>query len=280
MMFPSACKQEKRYRTDTGLMYLHYPSDSNDSIARMGTTVKLRIVQKVRDSVIDNNYDKMPLYWMVMPGYGNRYNPLEVFDYGMKEGDSIVTMQLVDSMQRKGIFDSIPSWMKKDDLWYSYIKVEKVFRSDSALQADRTAEANIVTEKQTALGKTRIEQYLKQHQINATPGIHASFKEMLQEGNGGTIEKGDSAKIDFRVKSLRGKLLNASSDSSYNPVTVVMGTDFFPEVIQSQLTGIARGSIVRIYVPGVLIFGIQPNSKDIKLGDDIIFELGIDQPLQ
>src|ERR1700712_2298264 len=127
----SNCNRQTFYRTETGLLYRIVNPPGKDSIARMGNTVKLHYIQKAGDTIIENNYDKMPLYWLVMPGFGNKYNPLEAFDYGLREGDSVVVIQSVDSMLKKHIFDSLPKYLKRSDEWTTYMKVERVFRNDS-----------------------------------------------------------------------------------------------------------------------------------------------------
>src|SRR5688572_17775777 len=160
MQIFQGCYQDKFYRTETGLLYKVIESKNKDSVAGLGVTAKIHYTQKAGDSVLESTYKLMPLYHMVVPGYGNRYNPLEVFDYGLKEGDSVVTIQRVDSMMRKKIFTKLPAFLKPTDLWYTYFKVVKLFRNDSLLHADKMQELERVAEVQAAEGKGRIENYL------------------------------------------------------------------------------------------------------------------------
>ncbi len=111
-IFFAGCLQDKYYRTPTGLLYKIVDS-TGDSLARMGSTAKVNYIQKAGDTIIESTYEKMPLYYNVMPGFGNRYNPLEVFDYGVRAGDSVIVVQRVDSMLKKHIFEKLPPFLKR-----------------------------------------------------------------------------------------------------------------------------------------------------------------------
>lgn len=165
----ASCQTETWYRTPSGLDYRLIASGTKDSIARMGQTAKIQVIQKVGDSIMETTVDKMPLYFMVMPGM-HHYNPLEVFDYGLRKGDSVITMQVVDSMLHKKFLDSLPRWMKKDDQWITTFKVLDVFANDS----------------------------------------------LLQVGHGPSADSGKLVGVQFEVRTLKGKLLNSTTDTSFH----------------------------------------------------------------
>jgi hypothetical protein len=160
-----SCNRDRYYRTKTGLLYQIQHTDTTQALATMGTTVKVNYTQQVKDSIISTTQDRMPLYYMVMPHMSN-YNPLEVFDYGMHQGDSIIVKQRVDSMLAKKIFQKKPEWMADDDEWVTHLKVEKVFQNDSLLQVDKQMESEFVVAIQTELGMARIKRHLNKNSID------------------------------------------------------------------------------------------------------------------
>ncbi|HJU46279.1 MAG TPA: FKBP-type peptidyl-prolyl cis-trans isomerase [Chitinophagaceae bacterium] len=272
-----SCINDKYYRTKTGLLYkvIPGPVKGDSSFARMGCTVKVNYIQKVGDTVIESTYERMPLYYMVLPGM-SAYNPLEVFDYGINEGDSVVTVQRIDSMIKKNIFKKAAPWMKNDDEWITTMKVEKIFRgNDSLLQVDKQNETKRVTALQTALGKERIAGYLKKNDLKASASEEL-YIEIVQQGSGMKADTGKWVSADFVVKTLKGKMVNSTLDTSFHmtgPKGFVMGAHFFPPMIEERLKQFNQGSIVRFYIPGVLLFGVEPQSKETKIDDDMIFEV-------
>ena len=277
-LFLCSCKQEKRYHTNTGLIYQVFPETPNpkDSLIKIGKTAKIRLIQMVGDSVMDDNYKRMPLYWPVTPGFGNRYNPLETFDYGLHENDSVVTTQRIDSMQRKGILKTVPKWMKGSDEWITRFKIVKVFSNDSLLQVDKMAEAKRVQSILNNLSKTALSNYIKKKNIKAMASKDGIYKELVKQGAGAPAINGKNLTMHIILTSLSGKKLNSTRDTKTKaPAQFLLGAGFFPAPVENQLQGLTAGSQVRLYVPGILLFGIEPRAKDVKAEDNWIFDLDL-----
>src|SRR5690606_9060973 len=103
---------------------------------------------------------------------------------------------------------------------------------------DKMAETKLATAKQVALGKVRIDGYVEKNHINVSPHSNGTYLEIIQAGTGLPLKKSDKIAVDFNVKTLTGKLLHTSSDSTNKPVQIVMGDEFFPPIIQPHLEGI------------------------------------------
>lgn len=268
LLWAASCSNEQRYRTPTGLQYKLY-SKGKDSVIRMGHTVKYQVIQRAGDSIFDNSYEEMPRYWMCMPGFENRYNPLEVFDYGIRNGDSIVVIQIVDSMVAKRILDSIPAWMKPGDKWTTHIQVVEVFTGDSLLHADKQREAERVMKLQRRLGAQRIMEHLSQNGLSATASGDSLFTLIHRAGSGDSAVQGDQVQVHFNVTSLKGNVLNDTRDSlSQGPASFQLGQGYFPEMIETQLRGLKVGDKLTCYIPGVLLFGPEPQQRNVRVNDD------------
>lgn len=260
---------ETYHRTDTGLRYKLINSNRKEPVARMGYTAKIHYCQKVGNRIIDQTYDMMPLYYTVMPGLGNRYNPLEVFDYGLKKGDSVVTIQLVDSMIKKKILKTLPAWMKPADQWITCFKVENVFMNDSLLQADKMMERNRVKLLQQTLGMARILAYLRKYRITAVLQKDA-YLQWIRHGYGLQADTGTVIKAVLNIRTLKDTLV-ARQDT----VSFFTGRSYWPYPIEQLTYTLKAGSLMRLYLPAVLVTGVEPSSAKIKANDDLIVDLEV-----
>lgn len=257
------------YQTETGLRYRLIRSNNQGALAKMGTTAKIHYVQKVGDRVIDQTYELMPLYYTVMPGYGNRYNPLEVFDYGLRKGDSVETVQSVDSMLKKQILKQLPAWMKPTDAWITRFKVVEVFGNDSLLQADRMKEQERVKRLQQQLGMKRIADYLQQHKIKAEQQRDA-WLQWVWYGTGRAADTGTYIKAILNISTLKDTVI-ARQDT----VSFTTGRAFWPYPVEDLTHALRSGSTLRIYLPAVHITGPQSSVSKIKVNDDLLIELQV-----
>jgi FKBP-type peptidyl-prolyl cis-trans isomerase FkpA len=267
--------RDKYYRTETGLLF-KIIGNSKDSIAKIATTAKIHYIQKAGDTIIESTYDKMPLYYMVMPGYGNRYNPLEVFDYGVREGDSIVTIQRVDSMMKKGILDKLPPYLKKDDEWYSYLKVVKVFRNDSLLQMDKFYEQKKVDSLQKILGPRRVENYLKDHDIKYLKSDSGVYVQIINPGQGAKIDTGTTVMLKYNFKLMNGRVFDSNIDTSFHrPDTLqfVVGRGYMMKAVDEGLKFLKPGAHANFYLPTMSAFGGATPMQKLRAYDDVILEV-------
>lgn len=278
VLFLFSCNRPKTYRTETGLLYKIIPSSAKDSIARLGNMLKIHYIQKLKDSLIESTYDKMPIYQMVLPPNAFPYNPLEVIGYGVREGDSVVTIQRLDSMVAKKILTKIPDGYRKDDEWISTYKIIRVFRSDSAVSADREAEKQKLANKQKQLGPERIQQFLSSNNRKAAPTPFGVFVEEIQKGSGQAIDSGKYVRLNFTMSTLKGKVLDSNTDTSFHhntPLQYTVSSGYMFPAVDEGLKQLQQGARARIYIPTMLAFGDHPQVKGLKPYEDIIFQVEV-----
>ncbi len=277
LLFLSGCIREEYYRTPSGLLYRVITKNNKDSLARLGNIVKLHFIQQAGDTIVDNNYDKMPLYWTVMPEYGRAYNPLEAFNYGLREGDSIVFIQYVDSMLKKHIFDSLPKYLKRSDKWFTYMKVEKVFRSDSLMQLDKAMEEKKVDSMQKIAGELRVKKYLQQNNINdAIKSPTGVYVQIIQQGTGAQADSGKRVGLKYKFTDLTsGKMFDTNTDTAFHhkdTLSFVVGSRFMIKAIDGNMHYLKEGAHVRMFIPTMSAFGGYPPRGSLKPYDDLLFE--------
>lgn len=266
------CTDDKWYRTPSGLIYKVFSSNSKDSVASFGRTIKVNLVQKAGDTIIQNTYGDMPYYEMIMP-YGNPYNPSATFP-GLRKGDSVIVKQRVDSMLKKKIFEKLPPWLKKSDEWITTIKVLDVFTSDSLLQADKQKEGEKFIARWKTAGEKKIENYLQANHIAGTKTNDGVYVQSSSNGTGEIVDTGKYVNLHFLVKTLQRKILNNSRDTGFQkgPVGFQIGSGFFPLSIEHALIGKSKGSITTVYMPAIMIYGIN-FPKEVKKDDVLVFVL-------
>lgn len=268
-----SCKQSQRFKSKSGLVYTLY-SDGKDSVARLGMIAKIHYMQKAGDSLIDNTYETLPLYYQVMPAVENQYNPLEVFDYGMRKGDSVITVQIVDSMVKKGILDSIPYWMSPGEEWITHLKVVDVYAEETAQQADRILEINKAIGRQKTKGMQRIKSYLDQHNITSIEQKDSLYVQVLTLGKGTELQDRDPMHLKYRLATLKGFVLVDTRDTgNMEPQEVIVGSGFLPKVLEDQIKLYPAGSHIKVFVPQAVLFGIEAPARETRLDDDWMVEL-------
>lgn len=274
LLTPS-CTHSTWKRAKSGLRYRIVGRMPDDSIARRGQTVKLEVTQKVGDSVMETTQGKIPLYFTVNPGT-QHYNPLEVFDYSIHKGDSIITEQLVDSMLKKKIFKDIPKWMKPADEWCTYLKVVDIFSDEESVEADKAWELTKVVAVQTALGQARIRSWLDSHDKNASR-LKDVFLVITRHGTGPEADSGRTVSLNFEMKTLTGKLVNVPTDTASHragPRTFVIGNGTLPPVLEKQVERMKEGEKADIYLPAAELFGLRM-PENLSLTDDIVFSIDL-----
>jgi FKBP-type peptidyl-prolyl cis-trans isomerase FkpA len=113
-------------RTKSGMMYkIVKRGNTKDSIARPGNIIKLHFTEKLNDSVVQTTFGKLPFFTAVDTSAAVAYSPSEVLPL-LRKGDSVVVVQLVDTLIKKGLQSQLPSAKKGDRLVYN-IKILDVF---------------------------------------------------------------------------------------------------------------------------------------------------------
>jgi FKBP-type peptidyl-prolyl cis-trans isomerase FkpA len=131
-----SCGKIDYRKTSTGLLYKLFPGNGKDSLMKPGQAVKFNIITKLNDSTLYDSHDKMPGFAEVVDPKEPRaqYSFIEVLPL-MRTGDSIVVVQLVDSLMKKDA-QGLPPGAKKGDKINWYIKIIQVFPDVNTAKVD------------------------------------------------------------------------------------------------------------------------------------------------
>ena len=130
----NACTNIGFNKTKSGLEYkIISGSEKGDSL-KHGDIVKFEYRITFKDSMVMNSYDFMPVYDQV--DSVGRFHDFSEFLTKMKVGDSAVSYQIFDTLEKNSQF-GVPPYMKKGDKQQMTIKVTQVFKAkDGKLSRD------------------------------------------------------------------------------------------------------------------------------------------------
>ena len=189
MIIVAGCGEMSYKKTKTGLVYKVFPGSSKDSLAKVGNVVKFNFTRKLNDSLLGSTYGKMPGYAQLTNEQSMEYGPGEVF-FLTKKGDSAITIEIVDTLLKKGMAAQLPPNAKKGDRITTFIKVLEIFKNDSLAMPDFNAEL--------AKDKPRQEKEMKVAEEKAVKERIVMFKKEMDEmKKSGEVEKGIKSMEQF-----------------------------------------------------------------------------------
>jgi FKBP-type peptidyl-prolyl cis-trans isomerase FkpA len=276
-----ACNKISYRKTKSGLVYKIFPSGSNDSLLKDGQIVKFNYSMKFNDSLLYTSYGKLPAYQRVQPMEKPPYNLLEILTL-MKKGDSAVTVQMVDTLMKRG--EQLPPNAKKGDRITTTVRIINVFPSDSIAMKDYNIEAEKdrprqmkeQEEQMAKMQKERKEQqakeeielqksgeiakelqametYLAGKKINAQKTGKGTYVYIQQQGTGPIADSGKYVNVKYT-----GKHLDTDSTFQSNSYAFQLGVGGVIQGWDEGLKLFKQGGKGTLYVPGFLSYGKNP----------------------
>lgn len=267
-----ACDKAKGYKTKSGLILYTYSDFDADSLTKAGSILKLRYTKKVNDSIVEDNRYSMPAYETVMPPFAYPHEAGEVYAMFHK-GDSIVLIQSADSLLKKALFYSIPDYIKKGDIITTNYKVLDVFPNDSIAKIDQNQEFENVMTLNRKTGPSRISNYLKTHNIDATMSPDTIFIETIQTGTGVKIDSNDMISLKFKASTFGGDSIIDNLDTASTVTEYLVGSGRMLQGVDEGLMTLKKGAHARLYVPAMKAFGASAPPGSDKGFQDLIFEV-------
>jgi FKBP-type peptidyl-prolyl cis-trans isomerase FkpA len=277
----TACNKINYRKTKSGLVYKIFPSAGKDSLIKNGEIIKIQLVTKLNDSVIYNSYDKMPAYAKAMPLETPPYNLLEILPL-MKKGDSAITVQMIDTLMKRG--EPYPPYAKKGDRMSIAFRITDVFATDSLystdynkeMERDRPRQLKEEQEQMAKMEKQRkdqqmkddmemeksgetarelqaMETYLASKNIKAQKTGKGTFVYIKQQGTGRAAEAGKYVRVKYS-----GKFLDTDSVFQANTYAFQLGMGYVIGGWDEGLQLFKEGGKGTLYIPGFRAYGKNP----------------------
>lgn len=276
-----SCGKVDYKKTSSGLLYKLYPGNGKDPLMKDSQAVKFNFITKLNDSVLYDSHDKMPGFAAVMNPKDMRaqYSFVELLPL-MRAGDSVVVVQLVDSLIAKGA-QGLPAEAKKGDRMTMYIKILKVYPDiptaqveyDEAMKLDaprREKERMEMQKKMMEEQKKEIERqyaeleksgeiekefkamdaYLASKNITAQKTGKGTYVYIREKGAEPTVKEGQYIQVKYT-----GKILETDSTFESNVYQFQIGQGAVIRGWDEGLLLFGKGGKGTLYIPGFLAYG-------------------------
>ncbi len=272
----SSCNNNGFKKTKSGLLY-KIISDGKGPTAKKGQFIKFTYVQKVRDSVLVTTANApIPMYTPV-DSVGPIYSPLEVFTL-LRKGDSLVVVQLADSIESK-YHQPLPPFIKKRDKLTLTLRVLDVFTTNESLNADRQKSIDAEKDKEIAL----LQNYFKQNNItDAQKTDKGDFYQILTHGSGPKVDSGKQVSINYSGSDMQGRYFDSNVDSTkqaqrhpLQPFSFVAGVRGAVPGMVEAITNFKKGDKGKLFIPGMMGYGQQGAGGVIKPFENLIFDIEV-----
>jgi len=257
--------------------------NSKDSIARPGNIIKLHFTEKLNDSVLQTTFGKLPFYTGVDTSAAVAYSPSEVLSL-VRKGDSVVVIQLIDTLIKKGLQPQLPPSAKKGDRLVYNIKIIDVFPNDSVARVDNAKEIGIEQQRQQkemAGAKEKegkeIEAYLSTNKITAQKTPKGAYLQIIAVGDGPQADSGKLVSLRYRGTTFAGKTFDTNMDSSFHhtePLQFVVGAHRMIQGLEDAVPFLKKGGKGKVFVPAVLAYGASPGPGGSTY-ENLIFDIEV-----
>jgi FKBP-type peptidyl-prolyl cis-trans isomerase FkpA len=290
-----ACNNNVGYKkTKSGLLY-KIVETGKSAVANKGDILKLEYTQKINDSVLGTSRDRMPAYMKIDSVPDNAYNPAETFKF-LRKGDSVVVVQLVDTLLKKFPAGAAPPpFMKKGKKIYTAFKVVDVFTSDSLASKDsekymekenarqmaemkkKQEEAEKEMRLDLATQTKEMEAWLAKKGIAATKTGSGTYVVVNMPGNGNEIKDGNFVSVKYTGKKLSDdQVFESNMDGKNPPFSFPIGQGRAIRGWDEGIKLFKKGGKGTLYIPGALAYGRNPPpGSPFKANEALIFDLEI-----
>ncbi|MBL7745511.1 MAG: FKBP-type peptidyl-prolyl cis-trans isomerase [Chitinophagaceae bacterium] len=279
-----ACNKVTYKKTKSGLAYKLFPSKGKDSLLKDGQIVKFNYTIKFNDSLMDrfNSYGKMPGYVKIQKLEKPTYDFQELLPL-LKKGDSVVTVQMADSLMKYQA-PILPPNAKKGDRLIMTVKILEVFSVDSVALADYNKEVERdrprqEKEQQAEMARAQKEQeemrkkeeeeleksgevakelkemdaYLAAKKINAQKTGKGTYVTIKEQGTGAQAANDKYVNVKYS-----GRILRTDSVFQSNAYAFQLGRGNVIRGWDEGLLLFKEGGKGTLYIPGFLAYGKNP----------------------
>jgi FKBP-type peptidyl-prolyl cis-trans isomerase len=268
LMTLAACNNQGLKKTKSGLLYKIISSGKGD-LVKKGDFIKLDFRQKLKDSVLFTSAGGLPAYIRV-DSSGPNYTVTEILPL-LRKGDSVVVIQLADSIQKKS-GQPLPPYIKKKDKIILSLKVTDVFPSGELANLDREKEL----QKQKDIEIKAIEDYIAANKINVQKSSKGVYVVVDSVGDGPAVDSGKQVSVFYTGKSFpAGKVFESNVNGPRNePIKFVVGQHQIIEGWDDGLRLFKKGGKGTLYIPAYLAYDAQPGPSH-KPFENLIFEVRV-----
>lgn len=276
----ASCNSVDFKKTKGGMPYKIFSEKGGEKVTPE-SILKVHIKRSIGDSMLFDTREGMAAYIPVNSPV-QPYDISELFT-SLKSGDSIYTVQMVDSFIKRNP-EQVPPQFKNGDELISTFKIIQVFKTQEEAQADMQNEQTATMLKdpkfQTQLKNDEkiLQEYFSKNNIKANKIGMGTYVEILEAGNGPEVDPGKFVTLNYTGKTLEGKAFDSNTDPAFNhvePLALVVDQSPMIKGFQEGIKELKKGAKARLFIPSVLAYGENSPSPDIKANENLIFEIEV-----
>ncbi|MDR1974347.1 MAG: FKBP-type peptidyl-prolyl cis-trans isomerase [Bacteroidales bacterium] len=263
-------------KTNGGLYYKFYSENKDARQAEVGDVIE-GYVTLIVDSIVRYQSNKPEKLFHISAEtlFSGDINEGFVL---LHEGDSVVFKVNMDSINKyQG--GGAPTTKEK---YATYgIKVTRLF-SESELAIEMELEA----ERMKPVEDSLINNYLKEHKLNAKQTESGLYLVSVRSGSGATHAVGETVSINYIGKFLNGQIFDGNWESElkkegintegrrFNPLSVTVGSGQVIPGFEEAIMMMKKGGRATVILPSSLAYGAQGNQV-IPPYTPLVFEIEI-----
>ncbi len=270
----SSCNNVDFKKTKGGMPYKLFPGKDTTK-AVMGGFIKVHMIIKRNDSILQSTYTSMPTY-LPVSAESQPYDISELISQ-LKKGDSIYAVQSVDTFMRRTP-DRIPPFFKKGDKLTTSLKVLEVFRTPEETQKDYEKEQLASSKGQMKIDDKIIQEHLAKNNIKAQKIGQGTYVEIINPGTGAPVADGKYVSLMYKGSTFAGKVFDTNMDNSFkhtDPMSFVVGSQPMIKGFDEGIKQLREGAKAKLYIPSSLAYGAQAPSPDIAPNTNMIFDIEV-----
>ena len=269
----ASCDNVDFKKTKGGMPYKLYASKDGKK-AVVGGYLKVNIITKKNDSVLQTTYGSAPTYLPVT----NESQPYDLSELipTLKEGDSLYSVRLVDSFLKKSP-GSLPPSFKAGDKIITSLKVLKVLSTEEETRQDYEKEQTAASAGQLKIDDKTLQDYLAKNNIKANKIGSGTYVQILQPGTGEQVATGKFVSLKYKGTTLAGKVFDTNMDTSFHhtdPMDFVVGSQPLIKGFEEGIKELKEGAKAKIFIPSALAYG-QNAPPEIGANANLIFDIEV-----
>lgn len=257
-------------KTPSGMPYEIIKGERKNKL-KQGQIVKVNVAYTIGDSVINNTFGKIPIYFAIDSNHFSKYSFTEVI-LNCYEGDEIKFVLSVDTLKKLG---QIPAegLFKSGTFIDGKIKFIKIFTNAIEQEKDYYAEV----EAQKNREKQSIKEYAQKNNLKPLYTKNGVGVIIEQEGEGEKVDSGKKVSVYYT-----GKLMDTNKEFDSNlkngkkePFTFNMAQGAVILGWDEGLRLFKKGGKGKLLIPAFMAYGMQGSPPVIPPYSNLIFDVEI-----
>lgn len=268
LFFASCNKFEK---TKSGMPYKIIKGNAKEKL-KQGQMIAIHVEYKLKDSVLNNTFGHIPIYFAIDTARFGKYNFAELITK-CGVGDKVEFRLSIDTLKKMGQLEYNKDF-KRGDFINGKVEFLKVFASENEMKDDYTKQ--VEAEKQREIKEVKDYAAKKNYKTESTPG--GVVVVIDAPGEGARLDSGKLAKIFYKGTLLsNGKEFDSNIKNGVKgePLPVVVGTGGVIPGWDEGLKLFAKGGKGKLIIPAMMAYGMQGAGGAIPPYANLVFEIEV-----